>query len=73
MTTRIKWFDAKTATKADVPGYWCLGYCSQWSDPQTRVGAFDPFDHEGLNRFKLIGGPHMEVGPELIAPLPLPK
>lgn len=76
MTTRIKWFDASKATKADVPGYWVLGYSSKWSDPQVRVGAYDPFDPMGGNRFKLIGGTvymDIEVAPEMIAALPVPK
>ena len=70
----MKWFDAETATLADVPGYWCLGFNPQWSDPQVRVGAYDFLDHgPNNNRFKLVGGPHMELGPTLIAPLPLPS
>lgn len=64
----MKWFDANTATKADVPGYWCLGFNDRWSDPKVRVGCFDMFDDE--HRFQLIGGPHMELAPSHVARLP---
>lgn len=67
----LKWFPTKTASKADVPGYYCLGFNEHWSDPRVRVGCFDFMDTiDGGNRFKLIGGPHMELGPSHIARLP---
>lgn len=69
------WFDAKTATKADVPGYYCFGFNARWSAPRIRVGYFDALDQgdhgEGPgHRFRLIGGPHMELGPTHIANMP---
>jgi hypothetical protein len=63
-----KWFDANTATKADVPGYYCFGFNAQWSAPRIRVGYYDALD--ATHRFRLIGGPHMELGPTHIANLP---
>ena len=63
-----KWFDAEIATIEDVKGFYCLGYNSRWSKPQIRVGFFDILDT--MRRFRLIGGPHMELGPTHIAPLP---
>ena len=64
----IKWFDAKSATSEDIQGFYCLGYNSRWSKPQIRVGFFDIFDE--AHRFRLIGGPYMELGPTHIAALP---
>ena len=64
----MKWFDVRTATRGDVPGYYCLGFNAEWSRPRVRVGFYDSFDERG--RFRLIGGPHMELGPTHIAVLP---
>lgn len=68
------WFDAKTASKADVPGYYCFGFNAKWSAPRIRVGFYDALD-EGDHktpghRFRLIGGPYMELGPSHIANMP---
>ena len=64
----VRWFDAKEATLDNVRGYYFLGYNAQWSNPQIRVGFYDTLDVQ--QRFRLIGGPHMELAPSHVAPLP---
>ena len=66
--TEIRWFESAKASKRDVPGYYCLGFNAHWSAPRIRVGSYDALDAE--HRFRLIGGPHMELGPSHIANLP---
>jgi hypothetical protein len=45
-----------------------LGFNSQWSAPKVRVGFYDAMDAD--HRFRLIGGPHMELAPSHVARLP---
>lgn len=63
-----RWVDVEQATLADVDGYYFLGHNAEWSDPKVRVGFYDHWDEK--RRFRLIGGPHMELGPTHVARLP---
>ena len=65
---RVRWHKAATAMKADVPGYYFLGFNAEWSAPRIRVGFYDALS-DG-HSFTLIGGPAMELGPTHIASLP---
>ncbi len=66
----MKWLDAETATVGEVGGFYLLGYNHEWSDPKVRTGHFDAFDP--ARRFRLLGGPHMDIGPTHVVKLPAP-
>ena len=64
----IKWIGVEKITVADVPGYYCLGYNSQWREPKIRAGfCYTSFRER---HFRLIGGHDMTLGPTHIAALP---
>ena len=62
------WMRPEETTLADTRGYYMLGFNSQWSAPKVRVGFYDAMDAD--HRFRLIGGPHMELAPSHVARLP---